>query len=102
MYIIFLQHVADVSSNLHVGHFDFEALLRSDGRVSKLWADMDKSAKYYLVQLCDLLRMLLLERFGGAYVDADVVFLSPLPDDLPGFIIEGTWLQMIGRGIFFY
>ena len=61
-----------MNSNLHVGHFDSEALLRSDDRVNRLWVDMDKVAKY-LMQLCDLLKILLLERFSGTYVDGDIV-----------------------------
>ena len=39
--------------------------------------------------MSDLVRLLLLSKKGGAYLDTDVLSLKPLPE-MKNFIIEGT------------
>ncbi len=48
------------------------------------------SYQWYPVQLSDVLRLLFLATFGGAYMDSDVVSLGAMPNDLKNFVVEGT------------
>ncbi len=47
-------------------------------------------------QLSDVLRLLVLERFGGAYLDSDTASRAPVPTDLPDFIMKDRLYEING------
>ena len=48
--------------------------------LERLWTeDKIQSSKYVVSHLSDILRYSLLWRFGGTYVDTDVIFIKSLP-----------------------
>ncbi len=50
-----------------------------------LGANITKTSKFPLVQLSDVVRVSLLYKYGGTYLDTDTVTLRQLPEDVPNF-----------------
>ena len=76
------------AENVHMAYVDFEELILNDARVAGVWRRVNRTGEHFLVQLSDLARLILLERFGGAYVDTDVVFLRAMPNRT-NFMVQG-------------
>ena len=51
---------------------------------NNLWYKL-KSSKHYIAHLSDILRVLILRKFGGIYLDLDVLIIKPLPP-APNFV----------------
>ena len=49
-----------------------------------IW-DKLQSSKYYISHLSDILRVLIVKKFGGIYLDLDALILKPLPP-APNFV----------------
>ena len=81
--------------NIHFKHVNVEAFLR-DSPLESLWTvGKIQSSKYRVSHLSDVLRFLLLSRFGGNYLDSDQIVLRPFPseDDVPNLIgKESVWI----------
>ena len=59
--------------------------------VDRIWKNgAVVSSDFVVSHLSDVLRFLVLRRFGGIYVDSDVVFLKPLPDVF-NFVGRESW-----------
>ena len=46
---------------------------------------MGQTSKYYISHLSDILRVLIVKKFGGIYLDLDALILKPLPP-APNFV----------------
>ena len=70
----------------------------------RLWQeDKVQTSDFVISHLSDVLRYALIFKFGGTYVDTDVIFLKPLPKEefLPNFIgKENEELPHLGEKIF--
>ena len=65
---------------VRVERYDLEAMTRQSGRAT-IWYGFRRfwnRSSYFANHEADLLRLLVLQRRGGVYVDTDVVFLRPL------------------------
>ncbi len=69
--------------NSHVPSYNFHALVQVEQHLHN--------------QQSDLLRLLLLQKFGGAFLDADTVSMGPVPTDIPNFIMSGEWVGAGGN-----
>ncbi len=69
-------------------HLNFTALIDQSPQAHIL-EELNKESHSYKVQISDLLRLLLLSKHGGAYMDSDTVSLKPFPSDIANFVIEG-------------
>ena len=59
--------------------------------VERIWSNgAVVSSDFVVSHLSDVLRFLVLRRFGGIYVDNDVVFLKPLPEVF-NFVGRESW-----------
>ncbi len=75
--------------NVYIAQADFDSMLGLAPRLKRLFEQ--HSGKHYLVQLGDILRLVLLHRYGGTYMDSDVVSRQKVPDDTAtNFFVEGT------------
>ena len=60
--------------NINVTNFIFESQLKN------IWNKLKNSA-YYVVHLSDVLRILILKKFGGIYLDLDALVIKTFPND---------------------
>ncbi|XP_030760933.1 lactosylceramide 4-alpha-galactosyltransferase-like [Sitophilus oryzae] len=73
--------------NLHILHFDVQRFVKNTP-VETLWTSgLMNQSHYPMVHTSDILRLLVLWRYGGIYLDLDVVVLKSLetfPDNFAG------------------
>ena len=75
-------------TNIHVKYINIKSFLEGTP-LNTLWKESRLQTSDFVVShLSDVLRYALLFRFGGTYVDTDVIFLKPLPDEhsIPNFV----------------
>ena len=75
-------------SNIRIKYANIDAFLEGTP-LHVLWEQSRLQTSEFLVShLSDVLRYALIFRFGGTYVDTDVIFLKPLPDEkmIPNFV----------------
>jgi len=66
-------------NNIHFRYLNVRAFLRGTP-LEKLWRKKAiQTSKFAVSHLSDVLRYAILWRFGGTYVDTDVIFIKPLP-----------------------
>lgn len=71
--------------NFHVRHINVESFI-SSSPLKPLWTlRRIQKSKYLISHLSDVLRFLILHRYGGTYLDMDQLVMRPLPD-VPNFI----------------
>ncbi len=78
--------------NLHFIRLNYSELIASS-EVADFWFGNNISSprhQFYRNQLSDVVRLILLDRFGGAYLDADTASRAPVPTDIKNFIVEGN------------
>ena len=89
--------------NIHAKYINIETFLE-ETVLHRLWKDdRVQTSDYAISHLSDVLRYALIFKFGGTYVDTDVIFLKPLPEEesLPNFIgKENEELPHLGKKIF--
>ena len=74
--------------NVHIRSFDISELA-ADTELQELWeSGQVQASEHFLSHCSDLLRFLLLTRFGGMYMDQDVLSVKPLPKDIPNFLVS--------------
>ena len=56
-----------------------------------------KKSKYRVNNISNVLRVALLWRFGGTYLDTDMMVLRPFPEvsDIPNIIIAERWIESL-------
>ena len=75
-----VNHLTKSYKNIHFRYINVKAFLRGT-LLQSLWTDSKiQSSQFVVSHLSDILRYALLWRFGGTYVDTDVIFIKPLPD----------------------
>ena len=75
-------------SNIHLKYVNINTFLEGT-QLHRLWKEYRvQTSDFVISHLSDLLRYALIFKFGGTYVDTDVIFLTPLPNEesLPNFI----------------
>lgn len=78
--------VAAKRRNVNFKHVPFESFVAGTP-LERVWADGRVAASSFLVShASDLLRFLVLHRYGGTYLDLDQVVVRTFPDDVPNFI----------------
>ncbi len=80
-------HSSDLP-NLYLAAMDFESLVESSP-LANVWTDIDKETDYFPVQFADMVRLLVVDMFGGAYMDSDSFSIHKFPE-VPNFIVEGN------------
>ena len=89
--------------NIHIKYININTFLE-ETVLHRLWKeDKVQTSDYVISHLSDVLRYALIFKFGGTYVDTDVIFLKPLPkeESLPNFIgKEIEELPHLGEKIF--
>jgi hypothetical protein len=87
-----ISSVRDVYDNVHFKHVDVDSFV-SDSALGTLWAEGKIQKSSFLVShLSDVLRFLLLNRFGGTYLDMDQIVLRKLPET-PNYLgRESIWI----------
>ena len=65
--------------NLNIVISDFNDIVK-DTAIEKTWYNMTKKEGYFLHNISDVLRLVLLYKFGGTYMDTDIITVKPLPD----------------------
>ena len=80
--------------NLHFRHVDAHTFV-SDSELRGIWeAGVIQRSKFFVSHFSDVMRFLLLHKFGGTYLDMDQIVLKSLPD-LPNFLgRESIWIGM--------
>ncbi len=73
--------------NLYVHHLNYTDILYNSPQAHIM--DQIKERKAVNVHISDLMRVIILSRHGGAYMDSDTVSLKPLPNDIKNFLVEG-------------
>ena len=78
--------------NLHFRHVDAHTFV-SDSELRGLWEEgIIQRSKFFVSHFSDVMRFLLLHKFGGTYLDMDQIVLKSLPD-LPNFLgRESIWI----------
>ena len=64
--------------NIILARADFTNLV-SNTSLAKIWQESSHT-KYFLNNISDIIRVVLLWQFGGTYLDSDVISLKPVPD----------------------
>ena len=84
--------VAKAYPNLHFRHVDAETFV-SDSKLRAIWEEgIIQRSKFFVSHFSDVMRFLLLHKFGGTYLDMDQIVLRSLPD-LPNFLgRESIWI----------
>ena len=75
-------------SNIRIKYINIDAFLEGTP-LHTLWKESHiQTSDFVISHLSDILRYALISRFGGTYVDTDVVFLKPLPKEefIPNFV----------------
>ena len=75
-------------SNIHIKYVNINTFLE-ETPLHNLWKESRLQTSNFLVShLSDILRYILIYRFGGTYADTDVIFLKPLPNPeaIPNFV----------------
>ena len=89
--------------NIHIKYININTFLE-ETVLHRLWQeDKVQTSDFVISHLSDVLRYALIFKFGGTYVDTDVIFLKPLPkeESLPNFIgKENEELPHLGEKIF--
>ena len=78
----------DFYPNIHLKFVNINTFLEGT-TLHQLWSEYKVQTSDFVVShLSDILRYALIHRFGGTYVDTDVIFLKQLPEEesLPNFI----------------
>jgi lactosylceramide 4-alpha-galactosyltransferase len=89
-------------TNLQVKYLNVDSFVEGTP-LERLWKnDVILSSRHLVSHLSDVLRFLILRRFGGTYLDSDVIVLKPLPD-FPNFVGRESWThpfvgECLGRG----
>ncbi len=56
------------------------------------------SSQFLVSHLSDVVRFLLLQKYGGTYLDLDALILRPLPENVPNFVGRESWTHpFIGK-----
>ncbi len=71
---------------------NYETLINESSQAHIL-QKLKSGSKFYPVQISDLLRLLFLSQYGGAYMDSDTVSLMEFPSDISNFVIQGKHNQ---------
>ena len=91
-----LLELMKIHSNLHILHIDFESFIL-DSPMESLWRKGQVQDSQYIVShMSDILRFLILYRFGGTYLDSDQIVLKAFPKQRNFVGLESDW-----AGIFF-
>ena len=64
-------------SNVEAISMDVQDFIENS-EAKNLWHKV-QSSKYYISHLSDILRVLILRKFGGIYLDLDALIIKPLP-----------------------
>ena len=73
--------------NVFFVKLDFDSLFEGTP-MSPLWeSDAVRKSKYALNNISNSLRMILLHKFGGTYLDNDIISLEAVPEDPTDFIV---------------
>ena len=72
--------------NLMFARMDFEGFINMS-KIGEFWSKC-RVDEFVLNQESDILRLLLLEQFGGAYLDVDVISIKNIPANTPNFIFK--------------
>jgi hypothetical protein len=89
-------------TNLQVKYLNVDSFVEGTP-LERLWKnDVILSSQHLVSHLSDVLRFLILRRFGGTYLDSDVIVLKPLPD-FSNFVGRESWThpfvgECLGRG----
>ena len=65
--------------NIIMARADFTNLV-SNTLLAKIWQESSHT-KYFLNNISDIIRVILLWRYGGTYFDNDVISLKPVPQE---------------------
>lgn len=75
-----VDHLTKSYTNINFRYLHVRSFLRGTA-LERLWTESKiQNSKYVVSHLSDILRYSLLWRFGGTYVDTDVIFIRGLPD----------------------
>ena len=69
--------------NIKAISMDVEEFVKTS-QAKNIW-DKVQGSKYYISHLSDILRVLIVKKFGGIYLDLDALILKPLPP-APNFV----------------
>ena len=98
-----IDKLIDNYPNIHIKYININTFLE-ETVLHRLWQeDKVQTSDFVISHLSDILRYALIFKFGGTYVDTDVIFLKPLPkeESLPNFIgKENEELPHLGEKIF--
>ena len=72
--------------NLVLARADFANLV-SDTPLAKIFQESSHT-KYFLNNISDIIRVILLWRFGGTYLDSDIISLKPLSEEYQASIFD--------------
>ncbi len=78
---------------------DFESLVKSSP-LADVWTRANKETDYFPVQFADMVRLMLLRLFGGAYLDSDSFSIRKFPE-VPNFIMQGTVIALSKQAVTF-
>ena len=80
--------LVDRYSNIHIKYVNIDTFLEGTP-LHILWKESRlQTSDFVISHLSDILRYALIFRFGGTYVDTDVIFLKSLPNEesIPNFV----------------
>jgi len=74
--------------NLKFARLDMEGHIKRS-RLSKVWLEKYKPvSEKHGSSISNLMRILLLHKYGGAYLDSDTISKQPIPADIPNFVVS--------------
>ena len=79
--------------NIIFARVDFAKLV-ANTPMAKIWSKGIITTKgYYLNNISDVLRVIVLWRYGGTYLDSDTISVKPVPSDL---VYKENWILRSG------
>ncbi|TRY70398.1 hypothetical protein TCAL_02411 [Tigriopus californicus] len=90
------QHLLDIYPNIRFRFLEFETFI-VNSPLRHLWDSGQIQQSWYMIShVSDIVRFLILYKFGGIYLDLDQLLVRPLPD-VPNFI--GKESRFVGVGV---
>ena len=77
-------------TNLQIKYLNVDSFIQGTSLESLWQNDVIISSRHLVSHLSDVLRFLILSRFGGTYLDSDVIVLKPLPN-FYNFVGRESW-----------
>jgi lactosylceramide 4-alpha-galactosyltransferase len=88
-----IQLILEKYQNIHINYLHIPTLI-SESTLEKLWKTKKiQSSQFLTSHLSDVVRFLLLKKFGGIYMDLDALTLKPLPNDIPNYVGRESWTR---------